>query len=72
MSSPAPWMDLSCHKQVNETTGNITILTTWEVPPSVIDALANYQVWVTLVEIGADIPRPKRLLFDRTVEAQVC
>ena len=72
VSSPIPTMNLTCRKLVNETTGNITILTTWEVPHSVIDAIENYQVWVTLVEMGADIPRSKKLLSDSTVRAEVC
>ena len=65
-------MNLACRKLVNETTGNIAVLATWEVPHSVVDAIEDYQLWVTLVEIGTDIPRPKDVLADMTVPAQVC
>ena len=64
-------MELNCSRIVNETTGNITVLSTWRVEDSsqVIEAIDEYHIAFTLVGADDEFLGP---LDSDIVRAEVC
>lgn len=72
---PSP-INLTCNRIVNETTGNIAVLSLWTVgdDPRTVGAIDHYTIHVTIVQIDdSDIWILKNaLLSDSSVPAKVC
>ena len=68
-----PTMNLTCHKYVNVSTGQISVFTQWVVENTtvVLESIQDYQILTKLMDTKGEIPRFLKVISNIELVANV-
>ena len=68
-----PKMNLTCHKYINTSDGDISLYAQWEVDntPRMLETIKTYQIYVSLVDNKGNFQTRINVLLNREVAADV-